>query len=114
MHGQYTGQLDFFSMMEDHYEKQYDITEHFYEQLLGTIQQMKEDHLNDLVDMSKKHIEASYLKDNELSNDIEEMEVIRNDIIDSLDTILGHFEDPVTKKNLAFYQQQLQSFSKKI
>ena len=42
------------------------------------------------------------------------MEVIRNDIIDSLGIILENFKDPETDKNLAFYKQQIYAYSEKI
>lgn len=75
------------------------------------LEQMKEDHLNDLVELSKKHIQLAYIKEDHLQNDVEEMEVIRKDIIDSLEIILENFNDPLTEKNLGFYKQQVYAYS---
>lgn len=103
-----------FGSIESHYEQQYNLTQNFYDELLKILEQMKEDHLNDLVDVSKKHIQLAYIKEDHLKNDVEEIEVIRNDILNSLEIILERFEDPLTKKNLSFYKQQLHAYSDKI
>lgn len=42
------------------------------------------------------------------------MEVIRNDIINSLEIILENFKDPLTEKNLGFYKQQIYAYSEKV
>ena len=113
-HSRYSQQLKTFSSIEDHYENQYNLTQSFYEELLKTIEEMKEDHLNDLVEMSKKHIQLAYIKEDHLKSDVEEMEVIRNDIFNSLEIILENFQDPLTQKNLTFYKQQIYSYADKI
>ena len=99
----YQNQINFFADIEGHYEQQFNRTQDFYDELLKTIQQMKEDHLQDLVDLDKKHTQLAYIKQDHLKNDMEEMEVIRNDIVNSLETILENFQDPVCQKNLSFY-----------
>ena len=76
----YQNQINFFADIEGHYEQQFNRTQDFYDELLKTIQQMKEDHLQDLVDLDKKHTQLAYIKQDHLKNDMEEMEVINNQL----------------------------------
>ena len=111
---QYQDQIGVFESMERHYETQYNLTENFYEELLRIIEQMKEDHLNDLVDISKKHIQLAYIKEDYLNSDLKEIEIIRNDLMQNFTDILEQYEDPQTEKYLSFYKQQVFMFGEKV
>lgn len=73
MYSRYSQQLNTFASIEEHYELQYNHTRNFYDELIKTVRQMKEDHLGDLVDLSKKHIQLAYIKEDHLKNDVEEI-----------------------------------------
>lgn len=77
-----------FSQIDNHYNKQIILTENFYDELIKTIENMKEDHLNDLVEESKRHSQIADIEHDYLRENVDEMETIRRDIQDNLDVIM--------------------------
>ena len=100
--------------IDDHYKKQMLLTENFYEELLNTIETMKEDHLNDIMAESRRHSQIADIERDYLRENVDEMEYIRKDIEDNLETILEKVEEEELEINLNEYRQKIQVFRHKV
>lgn len=102
------------SQIDWHYKKQLEHTEYYYEELLAFVQQMRQDHLNDLEQQQRRDsqiavIEYDYLKDN-----VEEIDVIWKDVQANLDNIVDKMSEDDLKTNLKFYRYKVQVFAHKV
>ena len=70
--------------IDNHYRQQIQMTEIFYAELQKTIETMREDHLNDLVEESRRHSQIAAIEHDYLRENVEEMEVMREDIESNL------------------------------
>ena len=70
---EHEGNMKKFSEVDNHYNKQIILTENFYDELIKTIENMKEDHLNDLVEESKRHSQIADIEHDYLRENVDEM-----------------------------------------
>ena len=80
--------MEKFEDIDNHYSRQIKMTELFYVELQKTIQIMKEDHLNDLVEESRRHSQIAAIEHDYLRENVEEMQTIREDIEGNLEVIM--------------------------
>lgn len=90
--GEHSGNMKRFEEIDNHYNKQIILTENFYDELIRTIEHMKEDHLNDLVEESKRHSQIADIEHDHLRENVDEMNRIRSDIEDNIENIMEKLE----------------------
>lgn len=114
MHSSYLSQIDKYQKIESHYEHQYRITDDFYQSLLETVEQMRSDHLADLEAEAKKHTQLACIKEDHLRSDLDNIYVIRNDVLQSVDIILEGFQTQDVQMAFNAYKQELFMLKAKI
>ena len=111
---EYEENMKKFSSIDDHYAKQIKMTEQFYEELIKTVELMKEDHLGDLIDESQRHSQIADIENDYLRENVDEMENIRRDIEDNLETIMEKLSEEELHSNLNEYKQKIQVYRHKV
>lgn len=100
--------------MEAHYRHQYQITEQFYDSLFELVQQMKEDHLQDLDAEGRKHAQEALIREDHLKAQLESIELIRNDLTSNLEGVLDDFSRPDVQESFNIYKQEMFKYKDKI
>lgn len=75
---------------------------------------MRSDHLADLEMEAKKHTQLACIKEDHLRSDLDQLYVIRNDIIQSVGIILESFDSSDIQMAFNAYRQQISMFKSKI
>lgn len=72
------------TQIDNNYERQIEQTTEFYTELFAFIEQMRDDHLSDLQEESRKHSQIADIEHDYLRENVDEMTNIRNDIEENL------------------------------
>lgn len=75
---------------------------------------MREDHLADLEAEAKRHTQLACIKEDHLKSVIEEMEIVRKDVVTSLNIILSDFDNQDIQNSFRVYNQSILSFGQRI
>jgi hypothetical protein len=110
-HAQNMGRL---STMDEHYCQQVELTKGFYAELLGFVEQMRDDHLSDLFEQSRKHSQVADIEHDYLRENVEELANIRTDIEDNLEVIVERLGEADLRSNLNYYRQKLQVYRHRV
>lgn len=101
-------------MIENSYQQQIELTRSFYSDLSAFLEQMRDDHINDLIEESRKHSQIADIEHDYLRENVEEIGNIRRDIEENLETIVEKLEEIDLRNNLGYYKQKLQVYKHKV
>ena len=75
---------------------------------------MRDDHLSDLQEESRKHSQIADIEHDYLRENVDEIENIRNDIEENLETIVEKLDEQDLRNNLNYYKQKMEVFRQKV
>lgn len=75
---------------------------------------MRDDHLSDLEEESRKHSQIADIEHDYLRENLEEINNIRNDIEENLETIVEKLDEQDLINNLNYYRQKIQVYRHKV
>lgn len=102
------------STIDEHYIEQIEQTKYFYSEILSFVEQMRDDHINDLVEESRRHSQIADIEHDYLRENVDEISNIRKDIEENLETIVEKLDEEDLKNNLNYYKQKLQVYRHKV
>lgn len=82
--------------------------------MINFIERMRNDHISDLEEESRKHSQIADIEHDYLRENMEEINNIREDIEENLETIVENVDHTELRDNLNEYRLKLQVFRHKI
>lgn len=108
---EHTSNIDKFSSLEEEYHQQADLTSAFYDRLIDIIEQMKADHLGDLLQEKDKYTQIADIQNDNSRENIIEINTIKNDIQGNMEEVLEGIQNSgdssECRESLGHYRHKL-------
>lgn len=75
---------------------------------------MRDDHINDLIEQNRRHSQIADIEHDYLRENVDQINNIRKDIQENLETIVEKLQEEDLRNNLNYYKQKMQVYQHKV